>query len=702
MNNRFWRGRLAWAMLAIFIWLPLASAQDDDPAPLRELPPATSYTQPDPAKRAEAYYHFTLAHVYEELYEITNQSAYATQAIEEYKKALALDPGAPSIAVRLADIYARSQRIRDAVLEAQEILKRDPDNLAAHKLLARIYVRTLGNTEAGSASPETLRRAIEQYEAIVRIDGDDRDAMISLARLYGLSNQTEKAEAILKKVLGLDPTSEQALQQLSAIYIEQKRYDDAVKLLKEAAPQADSPLIYAALGRAYEQMKDTARAVEAFEKAIEADPANAEYRRSLGQLYLEEEKLDLALAQYQAALKVEPEDPQAYLRLSQIYRAQKKFDLAASALQQAKTLAPDSLEVLYNEASLEEDQGQFEKAILRLTELVASERNRVQRGGGGKDRLVLLLERLGFLYRQVEDYATAIHTFREAVAIAEGEEAVRARNLLADTLRLDRQIDQAVAEAQAAAAKFSDNRATAIMVGTLLGERGDTDQAVAELRKLLKGDATDREIHLSMGQVLERGKRYAEAEEAVRAAEKLAAKPQDQEYVFFLLGAIYERSKKYDLAEESFKKVLAINSKSAGTLNYLGYSWADRGVRLQEALSLIQKAVELEPFNGAYLDSLGWVYFRLHRLDLAEEYLRRAAARISRDPTIHVHLGDVYFKTGRMELAQREWERATEEWRRSLRPDFDAEEYARTDKKLTDLKHLLAKKRQVDVKKKPD
>jgi tetratricopeptide (TPR) repeat protein len=156
------------------------------------------------------------------------------------------------------------------------------------------------------------------------------------------------------------------------------------------------------------------------------------------------------------------------------------------------------------------------------------------------------------------------------------------------------------------------------------------------------------------------------------------------------------------MAEEWFKKVLAISPKNATALNYFGYSLADRGARLEEALSMIQKAVELDPYNGAYLDSLGWAYFRMNRLNLAEEYLRKAVGRLSRDPVIHMHLGDLYFKMGRMELAQREWERAREEWNRSLKPDFDTEEYARTEKKLSDLKNLLAKQRPADDHKKPD
>ena len=120
------------------------------------------YSQTDDAKRAEAYYNFTMGHLSEEQYELTGRSEIATQAIDYYKKALALDPGAPAIIERLAETYAKSQRIRDAVLEAQNALKADPNNLAAHRLLARIYIRTLGDLDASAGQRATINRAVEQ------------------------------------------------------------------------------------------------------------------------------------------------------------------------------------------------------------------------------------------------------------------------------------------------------------------------------------------------------------------------------------------------------------------------------------------------------------------------------------------------------------------------------------------------------------
>ena len=106
------------------------------------------------SSRADMYYEFSLGHVLEQQYEATGQSDTAQQAIDAYKKALALSPNSSVIKERLAEIYAKSQHIREAVAEAQEALTVDPSDLDAHRLLARIYIRNLGDTSSGEIQRE--------------------------------------------------------------------------------------------------------------------------------------------------------------------------------------------------------------------------------------------------------------------------------------------------------------------------------------------------------------------------------------------------------------------------------------------------------------------------------------------------------------------------------------------------------------------
>jgi len=210
------------------------------------------------------------------------------------------------------------------------------------------------------------------------------------------------------------------------------------------------------------------------------------------------------------------------------------------------------------------------------------------------------------------------------------------------------------------------------------------------VRSLLKGKPEDREVYVRLAIMCTRLKRWSDAEDALSKAELLSTKPEDKEYIHFLRGSTFEREKKYDEAELEFKKVLAANPQSAVTLNYLGYMNADRGVQLEDSLNYIKQAVSQEPTNGAYLDSLGWAYFRLGKYDLAEETLTKASLHMNSDPTVQDHLGDLYQKTGRLKLAAAHWERAVEEWNKTVSSEVDTDLLVATQKKLDAAKVRLA------------
>jgi Flp pilus assembly protein TadD len=156
---------------------------------------------------------------------------------------------------------------------------------------------------------------------------------------------------------------------------------------------------------------------------------------------------------------------------------------------------------------------------------------------------------------------------------------------------------------------------------------------------------------------------------------------------------MYERMKNFDASEAEFRKVLKLNPDNANAMNYLGYMLADRNVRLEEAFQLIQKALDQEPNNGAYLDSLGWVYFRQGKLNEAESMLIRALDRIGTDPTVHDHLGDVYLKQGKTRDAIAQWQASLKEFQKTP-ADADKDEVAKVTRKLDEARVRLAKEKQ--------
>jgi len=664
---------------------PVPPAKDDKPS-------SKLYSQPDREKRSDAYYNFTMGHLYEEFYEATSRSEYANLAIEFYKKAYELDPKSPVISERLAEIYFKSQRIRDAVLEAQDILKRDPDNLPARRLLARIYVRTLGDLSAAAGQRETVNRAIEQYREILRIDPSDTEAALWLARLYRLQNEHEKAGEVLRSLLEREPENEAAMEQFTQLLLDLGKSSEAIAVLDRIVRRSPTPGLLDLLGDAYTQMRDPAQAEQAYRKAVELEPGEANHRRGLAQSLLAQDKYEAALEQYKRLAEIEPDDPDNYLRIAQIYRQLHQLDRAEENLLRAKQRAPGSLEVIYYEATIYEAQGRFDDAIRVLSDAVAGVKSQPSLTPASRRTLAILYEQLGRLYRDVEKYPAAIFTFQEMLKLGD-EEARRARVLMIDTYRASRDVALALEESRKALELYPKDRAIRVTRALLLGEKGDTEEAAKLLQQILTGSAEDREIYLDLAQVYERGRQYSQAEQAARAAEKMAKRPAENEMVWFMLGAIYERQKKYDLAEEQFKRVLEINPRNAPVLNYYGYMLADRGVRLEEATELVKKALAEEPYNGAYLDSLGWAYFKQNRLAEAEGSLRKAIERNSHDPTIRDHLGDVYFRSGRVELAAAEWEKALAEWRRSLPTEAEPDKVAELQKKLSNLKHRLAQQK---------
>jgi len=652
--------------------------------------PKTSPSAVDSA-RADAYYNFTMGHIYEQQYEATSSAEYATKAIEAYKKAYALDPKSQVIGERLAEMYWKAQRIHDAVAEAQDILKRDPDNVQSRRLLGRIYLRSLGDVNAGNAQSETVSRAIEQYREINRLDPSDTESALWLARLYRLKNEHDKAEQVLRSILRTDPENEPAVEQLTQLLMDEGKSPEAVTLLEGITARSPSPVLLDLLGDAHTQAHELPKAEEAYRKAAELDPSELSHQRGLGQTLLAEEKYAEALKVYQKLSDVMPDDSDVYLRIAQIYRELHQLDKAEENLVKARQYAPGSLEVMYNEAMLYQAQGRYEDAIRVLSNAVTDIKGQAPPPASRRRSLAILYQQLGQLYRDTQNYPASIYTFEELGHLSE-EEDRRARMMIMDTYRAAKDLPKALQTGKEALAKYPADPSIRTSNALLLGENGQTEDAVKMLRAQLHGDAGDRETYLNIAQVYERGRRYKEAEQAARAAEVLPGQTRENEMVWFLLGAIYERQKFFDKAEEQFKKVLAVNPKNAPVLNYYGYMLGDLGIRLDEAETLVQQALKEDPYNGAYLDSLGWIYFKENKLSASESTLRKAVERERHDATIHSHLGDLYAKLGRGDLAAAEWEKSLVEWRRSLPADMEADKVAELEKKLSQSKHRVAQK----------
>ena len=680
--------------LALSIGIAAAGANaqtaSSSPSPNDSASTVTTSLLPDTSKRAQAYTQFMLGHLAEQQYNETGQQSYADQAISDYQKALTYDSDA-AITERLAEVYAAMQHTDDALREANAALAQDPNNLAAHRLLARIYVHKLGESDTADNQKQTIASAIEQLLAVQKLDPNDTQSQLWLAHLYSYQDNPGEAERVLRGVLNHSPDNAGALEQLSQLYLSQGRAADAVALLKDAAGSTNDAGLYDLLGNAYAKLNDNEKAAEAFEKAVTLDPDEASHRRGLAQALLSEEKYPEAMQQYQRLTQIEPDNAQNYLRLSQIYRHLGQFDKSEASLMQAKKYAPGNLEVLYNEALLYEAQARYKDAIQVLTDAIAGVKAQQQEGQQAPNALAILYEQLGMAYRSAGDFPLAEQTFEDMRDLGPDTQK-RSELLLLDTFRASGDIKRAIGEAQKSRAASPTDHDLAVTYAMLLGDNAQTDDAVKVLHGLLSSNGNDREIYLDLAQVEQRGHRYAQAEEDANAALKLSHEPADQEAVWFLLGAIYDSQKRFDEAEQMFKKSLAVEPHDAMVLNYYGYMLADRGQRLDEAVSMVRSAVASDPTNGAYLDSLGWAYFKQGNLPQAQQYLEQAVSHSTGDPTILGHLGDLYAKLGQTDRAEKTWEKALAQWQKALPADYEADKVSTLESKLKNLRLRLAQK----------
>ncbi|MBX9634939.1 MAG: tetratricopeptide repeat protein, partial [Magnetospirillum sp.] len=215
-----------------------------------------------------------------------------------------------------------------------------------------------------------------------------------------------------------------------------------------------------------------------------------------------------------------------------------------------------------------------------------------------------------------------------------------------------------------------------LRVAMNLEEVGQTEAALTELDAIAKEQPDSLDALITKGDVLRRKKRFDEAAVAYDTAIKRAGPLASHHWaLLYARGISHERSQNWPKAEADFLKALELRPDQPDLLNYLGYTWVDRGLNLDKARAMIEKAVSLRPKDGAIVDSLGWALYRLGEFQNAVKALERAIELKPEDPTINDHLGDAYFQVGRHS-------EATFQWKRSLTLDPEPEQIESVQQKI--------------------
>ena len=537
-----------------------------------------------------------------------------------------------------------------------------------------------------------------------------------LGRHLESEDKFDQAVDALKKAIALDPKSAEPWAELSGVYARQDNATDSVAAAEEALkldPQnaEGNRMLGSVLAALLEQKQPlkpgddpasyATRAIAALEVAHRADPDDLGLGFTLARLYLDSDRAADALPLLQRVVEQQPEYVQASLLLAEAQEASGHGDAAADTLQGVLQNQPNLLRAQVQLAELYDDQQKWAEAAdawgraqalnQQNTDIASRHAASLVKAGRSKDAIAVLQDalkqkpndlRMSFMLAETERDAgdlDAAEATARTVRTAHPDDA-RATYLLSQVLDARGRYQDEIDLVKPEIARLRSTPANASQAALLLGSEGlalqqlhKYDEAIAAFKDgvALAPDDPLRVVLLIQG--YSAAKRDAEA---IDTGERARQKFPDDTSVMYQLGAAYDHAGRETDAEHLFRDLITRDPLDGPALNYLGYMFAEHGRSLDEAVSLIERALKVEPENPSYLDSLGWVYLQQGRLDLADTPLSTAADKLPKSSVIQDHLGDLRVKQNRSADAIAAWQRA-------LAGDGEEIDRAKIEKKIT-------------------
>ncbi len=438
------------------------------------------------------------------------------------------------------------------------------------------------------------QEALHYLNKAIQLEPSYRPPFVMIGSLMAAAGKDWEAADYLRKAVKLDPSKEDAYLHLAISLTRLFEYEEAVSTLKTLVKlNNDSVLGYYYLGRTYSQMKLHRDAAGYFKKALE----------------------------------LRPDFDQAAIDMAASYEALGDYPRAIEIYQQVVGNDDDKIFVLQRLIQLLIQQRRFDEALQYLKSAADS-------GYGGPE----IMRKIGLIYLELEKYDEAIVTF-EAM-LSKDASAQQIRLYLGMALEEKGELDAALLHFTHIPYDSLPVYQEAVgHIAYILKEQGKTEEAVAVLKKALVYYPQELELYFKLSSLYDALDRTNEGMALLNEAEKRFP---DDPRLQFRIGVIYDKQGKRAESIERMKMVLARDAKDAQALNFLGYSYAEMGINLNEALGYLKQAASLRPNDGFILDSLGWVYYKLKQYDEAVRYLEDAVSLVEDDSTILEHLGDVY------------------------------------------------------------
>jgi tetratricopeptide (TPR) repeat protein len=533
--------RSAKAVLLIAALGSVAFAQT--PKPQTSTPSAAASSAPD--DRAGAYYNFAMGRLYAEMASSQGNREFANRAVKYYQEALKLAPKVAIVADELTDLYLHLNRLQDAIALAEDMLKQDPDNVNARRILGSVYMRM---AQSGRDADASLQKAIDQYQKITQKEPGDAESWTTLGDLFRATNNSVEAEKAYKAALKADPGNGDALRSLAKLYLDMGDTKSAIANLKAATDKSPNEETLADLGSAYAELGKHQEAVDTFRQALEMAPDNDKIARALAEecLLVNPPQLDEAQKIFERLAAANRREPSFPLRLSEIYRSQHDLVKARAAEDRAKQLDPESIPVRINDGLLLESEGKLDDAIAVYKELVDDMGHAPASDDVRKERF----EMMGQI----------------AQAYEKGKRWAEMSKTLDDTEKL------AVSDEEKASVCF--------MRGAMLERQKQYEASEKQFRKVLDLDPKHADAMNYLGYMLaDRNVRLDEAAQLIRKA--LDLQPDNGAFLDSM-GWVYFRQGKYTEAQGLLERALE-HMADPTVLDHLGDVYAKQG-RTKDAI----------------------------------------------------------------------------------------------------------------------
>ena len=531
--------------------------------------------------------------------------------------------------------------------------------------------------------------AAAAYLRAERLDPTSAEIPAALAELYARLNRPADAIAAGERAVKANPSNPEANWILGSLYArlaempstkqpERRTYTERAIESLEKADRNAHPGMPTMLGRLYIADGQHDKAIAMLAPFVSDQPDQVEAVVMLAEAYQDADRDADAIALLEKSVEQAPE---LYSTLGQVYQDAGRWTDAVRAFAGAVDERPQSLPL----------RSQWATALLNVGDPQRA-REVLEAGSAGNSRNQRALYLLSEAQRRTQDFAAAEVTARRLIALdaralggpRQLAQIFSDQNDHAKVVTLLEPIVTARLNAADAADLASDTfRATYFDLAGAYERMRQFDKAIAMLRQARTLTPTDPlvEIRLARSQQ-DPGK----GDDAVRTLQAASVKFPKEPAVKMSLASTLERERKYTEAEAVFRQMIADDPNDPNALNSFGYMLAERGQKLDEAVAFVQRALKIEPGNGAYLDSLGWAYYKQNRLDLAEAPLRDAAAQLPTVSVIQDHLGDLLNKRGLFEEAIAAWQKA-------LDGDGDSISRSDIDDKIKSARQKLGRKK---------